>query len=178
MMTLQIITEQSTTPEIVRPIENACLEAAIRVAETCRMCMNEHKILPMNVSTCQPCLLALLVLLEESIRDTDHGERILTLVTFLRRQSRRWQIAMAFLRMAQMHAKARAIALPPDVERLFDDFETQQWNERSRKRFTSILPDPTRIFNMDAGLDDEPPDMGKFLERMEEMTLRDALAKN
>lgn len=160
----------AANPDVIQQAHDSCIEAALRVSNACRSYMDQHRETPINVVTIQPCMLALLVFIEAYPTNQEYAADITTLSTFMRRQSRRWPLSLAYLRMVQLNAKSQTVTLPPDIDKLFEDFETQQWKVRERKRFVSMLPDPSKILSGDST--EVVGDMGKFIQQMEDLSLQ------
>jgi hypothetical protein len=166
---------EHASPIVQRQAKDSCTKSALEVARLCKIYTSLYGCSIMPNMWTQSISMSLYVLVEEVAASNEasgvYDAQILDLVICLRAMSRRWPMSMAILRMVQHDARSKGVTLPPEAEKLFEEFETRDWKTRETRTLVSMYPDPTGA-TRDRGII-QSVDMGKFLERMESMQLED-----
>lgn len=113
--------------------------AALEIVQICRLHQSLYGNAHMTVFLVQPLYLALVALMSEEDVST-YSSEILDLCIYFRATSRRFPIAMAVMRMFQVSAQQSGKALPVETEKLFEEFEQEDWRQRTSYRVTSQYP--------------------------------------
>lgn len=120
---------------------SAADNAAREVAQITEIYMSSHGHCHVNPIHLPPMQAAMLVLFAEPV-DESTTTAMASILICLRSMAQRWPFVMAILRMIQLTGQQQAKTLPPTVELLFKDFETQDWTRRGLKTVDSIMPVP------------------------------------
>lgn len=156
---------------IVEEAKRACINAAMEISRICQSYRETYGYRLMNNVFMLITSDAIYTFLDDDV--SQYHDEITNLCTCLRALSRRWPMAMAILRMVQHYAKQRKVSLPPETEKLFDEFENVDWRHGEVKRLISMYPSPTSVVASYTGTTkDEIVDMGKFLEEMERLQVK------
>lgn len=144
-------------------------DAALRIAELCRLHANQYGyVYACNVAA-QSAGLALFTLLEAGDA-AQHGASILELFLALKLLSRRCPIMVGILRMAQHYARSLDYALQADVQHLLADFESREWNSRNIRKLISAYPQPA-VSTSQSIQPAAARDMGQFLQELEDLKI-------
>lgn len=122
--------------------------------------------------------MALKVLIE-SADPLSHSDETTVLCICLRAMSRRFPIATVLLRAMQLHAMSLKVKLPPACEKLFEEFDSNEWKERAFGRLVSIWPAPTQSAVSSSGgsmgkvrgKGRERIHLGRWIESMEKLNI-------
>ena len=89
----------------------------------------------MSPTTIQWVSTSLFALLD-GLDNTDNRNAFIELCTVAQAFCRRWTLPKGILRMIQLTASQRGVQLPGEVEALFMDFESQNWDRKDREKFS------------------------------------------
>ncbi|KAI9038212.1 uncharacterized protein KD926_011151 [Aspergillus affinis] len=123
-------------------------------------------LMPLNYA--QYANLALFILLE-GLDDDKSAEAFVDLCIILCALSRRWLLAKGMLRLVQLTAQLKGIALPPETSGLFHEFTSQTWKLHERKRFSSLYPNVAITVLGEKNLGEAELDL--FLARWDDLDL-------
>lgn len=144
-------------------------DAALRTAELCKIHADRYGYAYICHVAVQCVGLALYTLLDAE-DNAQYGASVLELFLALRVLSRRSPIMVGILRMAQHYAQSLKYTLPANVQHLLADFESHEWNNRHIRKLVSTYPQPA-VATSQRIQSAEPRDMGRFLEKLEGLTL-------
>lgn len=150
-----------------------CTQAAQEVARVIKLYMQSWGPCSLGMMVCHPIYMSISVLVEEQ-QDNSQASYITDLCVALRALSRRWPLAMGMLRLVQLDARIKCWRLPPDTDKLFEEFEASAWRQRDLRRFASMYPIADAAKAITVGHDDM--DMGTFLEKMDVLTMEESTA--
>lgn len=125
-----------------RTDEEHLVQHATRIADVLSANQDTYEYSRLHCFMCQPCRLALYVLME---RNADHryDVHITELLTAMRAMSRRFPFSFTLLRMIQLDLRLRKLELPGSAEKLFGEFEqpnSAAWRQRGSSN--SVYPSP------------------------------------
>lgn len=147
-------------------------DAALEIVRVVRIYSTRYGNKHVNAYFFQAVLVALLALAEET--DSEGGEmpyatELLDLCIFFRAVGRRFPWVMVAFRMSQKVVQQRGKKLPAATEKLFEDFEKEDWGVRENKRFNSLYVAPS----VADGQPGAREFLGDFVERWEKLDLND-----
>ncbi|OKL58501.1 hypothetical protein UA08_06055 [Talaromyces atroroseus] len=169
----------STRPMTITPREarETCVESALKIAQMIRLYRSKWSIEFISGTAVYWVSIALFVLLEE-LDDPFSRRAFIDICSATKAFSKQWFLAKSILRMVQVTARKMNISLPPETESSLKDFETSIWQqERSRRRLSSAFPNFTLFFQRVTGIGgalNDPIDMDQFLEKSDDMKLKDS----
>ncbi|KAL9617570.1 MAG: hypothetical protein Q9160_007640 [Pyrenula sp. 1 TL-2023] len=167
---------------VVDQARKLCENAALEVRHLCDLYHVSWGTETLNLFLVQPITLSLYTLMDRLDESPEFCSPTIDLCCMFRAVSRRWTIAMNVLRMVQLSAKDRGIKLPSETNRLFEEFETEDWLEQETKRVVSIYPDAlSATFKNVTSLDSDSKGKGQrhvrnmteFLALMDDLRLSD-----
>lgn len=150
--------------------EEHLVHQARRIAGLFTSVRNTHDYSRLHCFLCQPCLLALYVLVK---RNADHryDAEVTEFFTAMRAMGRRFPFTFSMLRMTQVDLLKRKLDLPVPTEKLFEEYkkvEDAAW--RQKGTFNSIYPSPQLFAGpyadeaTESGRPQSPADMMEFLQ--------------
>lgn len=150
---------------------------ALDIVDLCRSYRVRFEYSRLNCYMCQPCYLALYVLMEQN-SERQYDNEITEICTSIRAMSRRFPFAFSLLHMTQIDLQQRGHELPSSVEKLFEEFEqldTASWMEKGSHN--SLYPSPQLGVGPYAGEDDSeattlPTTMSEFLKAFDKLRIR------
>ncbi|KAH8430915.1 uncharacterized protein LDX57_008579 [Aspergillus melleus] len=124
--------------------------------------------MPLNYA--QYATLASFILLE-GLHNEKSAEAFVDLCIILSALSRRWLLAKGMLRLLQLTAQLKSIALPPQTRGLFHEFSSKTWKIHDRKRLSSLYPNVAVTVLGEKNLGEAELDL--FIARWDDLDLSD-----
>ena len=146
--------------------------AALDVVRIVRIWQTEFGTSNTHVALLPPIYHALVVLLScrKTSDSTLYESEILDMCIQFRSIGRRWRFAMGAFRMCQVTILNQGKELPFAAQKLFEDFETREWQDKEIRRITSIFPTLGGAIN-----GEEPLNMGDFFENFQRLNVDDTI---
>lgn len=125
----------------------------------------------MPVTSMHFCTVALFTLLE-GLEDTENKQAFVDLCMILRALACRWQLAKGMLRLIEVTAAKTLVAIPPDIKRLFKDFEAELWKTDDLERFSSLYPNLAVSIDQENGSGSlDKVELDRFLQKWDKLTI-------
>ena len=121
--------------------------------------------------------LATMLALDTFLQEEDtlqYRSEITTLCVFFRAMSRRWPWCLAAMRMYQITTTQRGDKLPPETEKLFEDFGSDEWAKKESERVMSVYPVPDHSPNRFK----KAQTMGDFVEMLDALNFGDSVVES
>ena len=163
---LKTTAPESTESEAAAHARHQCFSLAKQITSLITLHRSKWGIERMSPTTIQWVSTSLFALLD-GLDNTDNRNAFIELCTVARAFCQRWTLPKGILRMIQLTASQRGIQLPGEVEALFMDFESQNWDRKDREKFSrSGYPNFAAIHKRDGD-----HEMDKFLEKWDTLSI-------
>lgn len=160
---------EDAAPAVVTEAMEQSINAAMEVVELFRKHQSLYGKSHMSGFLVQPLFLALLFFVDHDDIFA-YSSEISDLCIYFRAMSRRFPWVLAAFRMFQVSTKQRGKKLPPETEKLFEEFETLDWETRELDRVSSLYP----VMGENEPGRSKIQNMGEFLEMMDNLNVDDA----
>lgn len=170
---LQIYFLKTTAPETAKSetataaqAKQQCFSLAKQLTSLIKLHRSKWGIERMSPTTIQWVSTSLFALLD-GLDNSDNRNAFIELCTVARAFCHRWTLPKGILRMIQLTASQRGVQLPREVEALFMDFESQNWDRKDREKFSrSGYPNFAAMHKRDGD-----HEMDKFLEKWDTLSI-------
>ena len=175
-LTAQIL-HFSDSPAEIALAKQQRRSAALGIVRIVRIHSSRYGNKHMNIIHAPGIVLALLALIDEPPIGANQDEiayssEIVDLCIFFRAIGRRFPWGLVAFRMFQKMVQQGGYKLPTATVKLFEDFESEEWEKRHKRNFISLYPTP-RDNQAQGPSQNDRESMAEFVERLEKLDMRD-----